>query len=171
MAKRTNTYGSVLRNIPKADRAGGWTPERREAVDTAAAPLQGKPASEVAAILADLERDKAWRKAGLSALEIEIDAAEGALAAAMAAEGVEQVRLATGDLASLIPTPSVSYDGDDGRERFRLWGIANGYAQQMTLSAQTRDQLAKDALLSGTPIPDGLTVKAWDKIKLTLGDV
>jgi hypothetical protein len=92
------------------------------------------------------------------------EAYEQLLILAYEAEGVNSLKLATGERVRIEPQP---YAQVMDKEAFRQWCVAQGLERSMHLMWQTTNSLVKERLLKGEPEPDGIEAKMKHKIVLS----
>lgn len=103
-------------------------------------------------------------KSLLSSMNLLMEAYQWLMVESLEVEGVESIRLANGQLVSTFPEP---YTQIVDPEANRLWCIAQGLENKMTLPWGTLNGLAKRMLIDGLEPPAG--TKLWTKINVRLG--
>ncbi len=120
-------------------------------------------ASEYARLYAELRmiRDKmgSWD----ASVGLLLEAYQELMTAQMEAEGMEQLRLSTGQPVSTYLEP---YCQIVDKEEHRQWCMAEGLERQMVLPWSTSNSLAKQRLLAGEAEPPGTKMFAKTKVRL-----
>lgn len=108
-----------------------------------------------------LREHKEAVEAELSDLNLQLEAVNALLADQYEVEGTSSITLADGQSVSVQLEP---YSQVADKEAHRLWCVANGLERSLVLPWQTTNALAKDLLVKGEALPDGVTVFVRPKI-------
>lgn len=99
----------------------------------------------------------------LGKVQLQLTAIEQLLVDQYEVEGVSSVKLADGSYVGVQFEPTAQVVD---RTAVRMWAIANGYEELLTLAWSSLNSITKDLLLNGQPEPDG--VKASTRVKFVL---
>lgn len=159
-------YTKVLAGLPKFL---GTEPAYQEKVDAVKKEILAKadatflPASALGKEYVDLRAEIDHIKGLLSDANLELEAVTQLMVDQFEVEGVSSLKLSNGQNIVTFPEPYISVSD---KEACRLWAIKEGLERSMALPWPTLSAIAKDALLTGKPAPDGTTMFAKTKIRL-----
>lgn len=171
MAKARKKYAAVVPGLP---RLAVEDDARQQKIDKAKETLKEVPPLELAERFAEIRKkldatDVTWKQ-----LNFELEVFTQLLVASQdrgdemwGQYGVndDAVRLASGDTIRLKSEP-IGQVID--KEAFRQWCIQNGYERELRLWPSTMQSLAKERVLEGAPIPDGLSIYRKDSLVFTV---
>lgn len=171
MSKPKKKYAAVIPGLPRL--GVDETDPRQQKIDKAKEELKSVSPLEIAGRFVEVRKkrdalDVTWKQ-----LNFELEVYTQLLVASQdrgdemwGQYGVndDAVRLATGDTIRLKSEP-IGQVVD--KEAFRQWCINNGYEKELHLWPSTMQSLAKERVLEGAPIPDGLSIYRKDSLVFT----
>lgn len=158
-------YAHVISKLP---RLLGEEPANRDKVNAVKDAIRAEPgfqlhASTLAKMYAEIREEKEAVEVTLSEVNVRLNAVSEMMIEQFEVEGVTTLKSASGRAISVSLQP---YTQVVDKEACRLWAIAQGLEQQMTLPWMTLNGLAKKMLLEGEEPPAGTTIFAKTQIRL-----
>lgn len=123
-------------------------------------------ASFLASLYVDLRDEKEEMEETVSELNVRLDAVIALMREQFEAEGINSLRLDTGERVDIGYEP-VGKVVD--RDKLRLWCVAQGLENKLSLPPATLTSLLKELLLQGATEPDGVEAYARVKVRLNRG--
>jgi hypothetical protein len=161
--------GKYAHIIDKLPRALGTEPAYQEKVNAVKAKLReesprlsGWTAAELSMKYKQVRSQKEAAEAIVSDIQLELEAVCQMMENQYEAEGVTTIGGEGGSVALQKEPQARVVD----KAKFRLWCIANGLEESLSLPWQTTNAITKEYLLAGQPEPDG--VLAESRVKWVL---
>lgn len=157
-------YAKILPNLPKMVGSAGDEPGYQDKVNQVKATYAADyPMAQLAIDYVNLRSQEDELNEQLKEIRLRKAAVEQMLLDKMEDNGLDSMRLATGQSVSAQPEP---YAQVVDRDALLSWVKANGLERSLTLPWQTVNSLTKERLMNGDSEPDGVTV--FNKAKLVL---
>lgn len=151
-------YTKVLKDLPKFEEPYD------EQVQKLKADYAGMGATQLAEAHIKLRVEKAELEDQIKELNKKLEATRQLGVDAFNGEGLESVKLGTGQSCRLQPEP---YPQIVDKELFRLWCLEKGLQSQMHLHSSSASSLCKERLLEGEELPPGTMVFTKEKFVVT----
>lgn len=124
-------------------------------------PVPDLTATELAKLYVACRKYKDVLEEREKGINLMIAAIVQAMSKSFEGEGVNSVKLDSGDSVSISPEPVVKVEDP---QAFRKWCVDEGMSDMLTLHSKTTEGLVKKRLLEGQPEPPGIKAYFRDKV-------